>query len=307
MDAIISRTGQVVEDFHLLGHQGNPVFLLDGPRPVLFDAGFSFLARLYLQDARAVLGRRCPELLLLTHSHFDHCGSAAWFLDEFPGLKVAAAAKAQAVLARPNALKLIGELNQAAAEVRPDAAGGLAGNQPFKPFVVEDVVDEGDEIELGPELTVRVLATPGHTWDSLSYYIPQKKILITGEAVGTGVAGGNINTEFLVDYRAYVESIERLSRLEVEILCQGHHQIYLGKYARDFFGQSLAAAREFKDWVLALLEQEGGQVEPVMQLVKAAEYDSRGGPRQTLPAYLLNLRARVSHLAQVAGYRRESK
>jgi 2-aminobenzoylacetyl-CoA thioesterase len=306
MDAIISRTGQVVENFHLLGHQGNPVFLLDGPRPVLFDAGFSCLTSFYLRDARAVLGRRCPELLLLTHSHFDHCGGAAGFLDEFPGLKVMAAPKAQAVLARPNALKLIGELNQAAAEVMAQATGGRTGNQPFKPFAVEGVVDGGDEIELGPDLSVRVLATPGHTWDSLSYYIPQKKILIAGEALGTGLAGGSITTEFLVDYQAYVDSIERLSKLEVEVLCQGHHQIYLGKYAHDFFGQSLASARKFKDWVLELLEQEGGQVERVMQLVKAVEYDSRSGPRQPLPAYLLNLRARVKHLAKVGGYQRES-
>ncbi len=302
MDAIISRTGQVVEDFHILGHQGNPVFLLDGPQPVLFEAGFSCLTRLYLQDARAVLGRRSPDMLFLTHSHFDHCGGAAWFLEEFPGLKILAAPKAQAVLARPNALKLIAELNQAAAQVMARVTGGLSGDKPFKPFVVAGTVDEGDELELGPDLTLKVLATPGHTWDSLSYYIPQKKILIASEAAGTGLIGGTITTEFLVDYEAYVAGIERLSKLEVEVLCQGHHQVYLGQAAHDFLGRSLAAAREFKNWVLALLQQESGDVERVVTLVKAAEYDSRTGPRQPLPAYLLNVTARVNHLAQVAGY-----
>lgn len=302
MDGVIARTGRLVEDFYILGHQASPVFLLDGPRPVLFEAGFSCLTRYYLQDARQVLGRRRPELLLLTHSHFDHLGGAAWFLEAFPGLQAAAAPKAAAVLRRPNALRLIGELNRSAAETINRVTGGLATDQPFKPFVIERVVDEGQEIELGPDLSVRVLATPGHTWDCLSYYIPQKKILIASEAVGTGLPEGGLVTEFLVDYEAYVNSIRRLAGLEVELLCQGHHQVYLGRSAREFFGQSLAAAREFRDWVLALLHQEGGDVERVIELVKAGEYDTRRNPRQSLPAYLLNLGARVRHLAQVAGY-----
>ncbi|RJX35060.1 MAG: MBL fold metallo-hydrolase [Desulfarculus sp.] len=302
MGDIIRRPGRLAEDFYMLGHQASPVFLLDGPRPVLLEAGFSCLTRLVLQDARARLGRRAPEMIFFTHSHFDHLGAGAWLLEAYPGLVTAAAPKTQAVLRRPGALRLIAELSDSAAEAIAQATGGLADRTPFKPFAIERVVDEGEEVELGPGLSLRVLATPGHTWDCLSFYIPQRRILIAGEAAGTGLPEGRIITEFLVDYQAYVDSIRRLAGLEVEVLCQGHHQVYVGPEVPRFLARSLAAAQEFRDWVLALLAQEGGRVERVMQLVKAGEYDTRTSHRQPLPAYLLNLRARVTHLAQAAGY-----
>ncbi|MEW5913335.1 MAG: MBL fold metallo-hydrolase [Thermodesulfobacteriota bacterium] len=302
MGDIIRRPGRLAEDFYLLGHQASPVFLLDGPRPVIFEAGFSCLTRLVLQDARSRLGQRAPEMIFFTHSHFDHLGAGAWLLEAYPGLVTAAAPKTQAVLKRPNALRMIAELNDAAAEAIGQATGGLAGRTPFKPFAIERAVDEGEEIQLGPDLSLRVLATPGHTWDSLSFYIPQRRILIAGEAAGTGLPEGQVVTEFLVDYQAYLQAIRRLAGLEVELYCQGHHQCYRGPEVGRFLARSLAAAQEFREWVLALLAQEGGHVERVMQLVKAGEYDTRTGHRQPLPAYLLNLRARVTHLAQTAGY-----
>ena len=38
-----------------------------------------------------------------------------------------------------------------------------------------------------------------------------------------------------------------------------------------------------------------------MELVRQGEYDHRTGPKQPLPAYMLNLQARVAILAQEAG------
>jgi hypothetical protein len=50
-----------------------------------------------------------------------------------------------------------------------------------------------------------------------------------------------------------------------------------------------------------LLDQEHGEVDRVVARVKAQEYDPQPQPKQPEPAYLLNLRARVSHLASLRG------
>ncbi|MEJ2097669.1 MAG: hypothetical protein P8Y38_11175, partial [Deltaproteobacteria bacterium] len=140
--------------------------------------------------------------------------------------------------------------------------------------------------------------TPGHTWDSLSYYLPDKKLLVAGEAVGCMAPTGTIYTEFLVDYDAYVRSMELLSRLDVDILCQSHHQVLTGREAETFCRRSLRAAEKFKHRIADLLDAANGDVAKVVTRIKAEEYDPQPGPKQPEQAYLLNINARVRHLVQ---------
>lgn len=298
---IFQDTGQVAPGFHVLGSAAVPSYLLDGPRPLLFEAGFSCLGPLYERSARAVLGQRRPEALLLTHVHFDHCGGAAYLRGAFPGLKVAGSSRAGRILGRPGALDLIAQLNQAAAESAQVWQPGLELGPPFAPFSLDLQLSDGQKLDLGLEAPLQVLATPGHTWDHLSYYLPHAGILVAGEAAGCPDTTGYIFTEFLVDYQAYVDSVKRLAGLEVELLCLGHHYVYTGKEARTHFGRSLAAAREFKEWVEHLLATQGGDLARVMELVQAQEWDPKPEPKQPMPAYLLNLEARVRHLASGLG------
>jgi len=149
------------------------------------------------------------------------------------------------------------------------------------------------------DLSIEVLATPGHTRDSLSYYIPKHKILIASESGGCADSTGYITTEFLADYQAYIESIHRLAGLEVEIFCQGHGVVFTGKDAKDFFGRSLQAAREFRNLVEESLRSEGGDIQKTIIRIKAVEYDPKPQPKQPEEGYLLNIEARVRHLARL--------
>jgi hypothetical protein len=108
---------------------------------------------------------------------------------------------------------------------------------------------------------------------------------------------GFIHTEFLVDFEAYLHSIQRLATLEVDILCQSHHQVFTGADARDFFVSSMQSAKDYKRRVDELLNEENGDQEKVAERIKAEEYDPKPGPKQPEQAYMLNLAARVKHLA----------
>lgn len=295
---IFTGTGQASDGFFVLGNAMIPSYLLDGPRPVLFESGFSCLGPAYERDARRFLGQGRPELLFLTHAHFDHCGSAAYLQRAFPGLRIAASARAGQILTRPNALKLITELNADAARTAGRWNPDLARGEAFQPFDLDLVLKDGDRVALGGGLSVQVLATPGHTWDLLSYYIPERKILIATEAAGCPDAVGGIVTEFLVDYQVYLDSLRRLAGLEVEVFCPGHRSVYLGQEAGRYLRASLEAAQEYKAWVDGLLLANDGDVERVMALIRAQEYDPRPEPKQTEAAYLLNLEVRVRHLAR---------
>ena len=291
--------GQAAPGFYVLGSAEVPTYLLDAPRPALFDAGFACLGPSYIADVRRVLGDRLPALLCLTHMHFDHCGAASQLKQAF-GLSVAASEKAARIIERPGAQKTIAFLNRdAARQGFRYGAPDKADPPDFEPFGVDRELAGGDCLDLGGGVGVRVLATPGHTRDFLSYFEPRKKILVASEAVGCADSTGYVVTEFLVDYQDYLCNMERLAALDAKVLCQGHRIVYTGPDVRAYFKRALQAAKDYKAWVDRLLEQEHGEVERVMELVKSEEYDPRPMPKQPEAAYLMNLEARVRHLASL--------
>lgn len=253
---------------------------------------------LYVKGVQEILGGKRPQMLFLTHMHFDHCGAAGWLKQSWPDLKVAASRSAADIIERPNAVKTITKLNDATFEWIENEFPGRSSATPFHPFEVDFILDEGDSLEITSELTVQVLATPGHTWDALSFYIPEKKLLIAGEAVGCMSTRGVIYTEFLVDFDAYMQSMERLAKLDVDILCQSHNQVLTGTDAQTFCRRSIEAAHQFRKRLEQLLDEENGQVEKVARRMKAEEYDPYPGPKQPEQAYLINLHAKVKHLAK---------
>jgi len=295
---IFAQTGKLTDYFHVLGSKHFPTHMLLGPTPVLFEAGLSCLGPVYVKEVEKILKDGQPQILFLTHAHFDHCGAAGFLQQSWPQLTIAASRLAAEIMGRPNALKTISDLNAAAVDWIEKAAPGLAVKVPFQPFSVDTILADGDRIELPGELSVQVLETPGHTRDSLSFYIPEKKLLIAGEAVGCMTPTGFLSTEFLVDFDVYIQSIERLARLNVEILCQSHHQVFTGENARTVLRRSIPAALAFKQRVEALLHEENGRVEKVVTRIKSEEYDPQPDPKQPEQAYLLNLHARVTCLAK---------
>jgi glyoxylase-like metal-dependent hydrolase (beta-lactamase superfamily II) len=269
--------------------------------PVLFEAGFAWRRAALRADVRSVIEAKEPEHLFLTHVHWDHSGAAGYLKEVFPGLSLAASQRSAEIVRRPHARELMAALSKNVVPLvarLPGIERADIEELPFCPFEIDRVVQDGQSIPLDGGLTVEVIATPGHTRDHLSYFIPERGVLVATEASGMLDRAGNLITEFLVDYDAYVSSLKRLAALPVDILCQGHHFVFVGRdEVRRFFTRSLAEADRFRDRVYRLLDAAHGSVEDVVRSIKAEQWDTNKGVKQAEAAYLLNLRARVAHLA----------
>lgn len=297
---ISCREGLIGRGLYVCGLTWSPVFLINASPPILFEAGFSCAARMYEQDMRNALKGARPEMLFLTHVHWDHCGSVSHLQQVFPRLTIAASTRSAAIVARPNARKLMVELNRNM--LRVVARSGLVdrallSDVPFRPFHVDTQVIDGQEIRVARDLTVQVLATPGHTWDHVSYYMPEKKILIAGEALGTLELTDYVDVQFLADFDAYMDSLKRLSTLPAEILCQGHHFVFTGRRdIKTFLKRSLESTQHYQRDIVDLLRREGGSVDAVVARLKTERYDPITGIKQPEDAYLINLKAQVALL-----------
>lgn len=284
----IGWTGEIADGFYVLGHSAAPIYLLDGPEPILFDAGFTGLLHLYKKAIKHVLGKRSPAFLFLTHSHWDHVGTAAYLKRIWPEMLIAGSAESSKILLRKGALSQIKALNERSLEVLRSWGVSEIYEGAFKPFTFDVVLENGQRVEIEKDLMVEVIATPGHTWDSTTYFIREKKILVAGEAAGCdGVC------EFLVDHEAYVTSMELLSGLDVEILCTAHNFVFTGPDVKKNITRTIRQVGEYVDRVKGYLKEEKGDLDRVTARVKSAEWDPKPLPKQPLEAYMMSTKTRI--------------
>jgi hydroxyacylglutathione hydrolase len=182
----------------------NTVFI-DGEVPVLIDPGhkhlFSNVAEGMARDRKEIDQTRC---ILCTHSHPDHIEA----IDLFD----------------KNILKGIsreeyGYMNNGGKELFL-ATGCRMPQIPFKLFLQEGTAKIGNK-------TLQIIPTPGHSPGSICFYWEDKKALISGDTVfymgvgRTDFQGGNLD--------ALADSVERLSKLEIEYLIPGHGEVIKGE------------------------------------------------------------------------------
>ncbi len=294
---ILETKGRIAEGLFSIGDKDIPTWLLMSGTPALFDAGITFMGPRYLADLREHLGDvQRLGWLFLTHSHFDHAGSAPYLKRHIPNLKVAAGASAAETFKKENAVRLIRSLSRDYEDKFREIIG--SENVFFDTLTVDRILQDGEEVDLGGGWIARVIANPGHTRDGLSYYIPRIKGLIIGEAAGVPDRNGVIHPEFLASYRDYATSLKKLTQLDVDIVMIGHHFVFTGEDARDYLRISLDRTGVFRRRIEAYLNEAGGDREAVVRRVYQEDYEGTGAIQQDARAFLLNLAAKVKAVAE---------
>ena len=294
---IKENNGKIADRLYAIGNPSLPAFLLLGEKPALFDAGMTFMGPTYLKELKTHLGDAGHlRSLLLTHSHYDHCGAAPFLKRKIPGLQVGASRLAAEILKRPNAVRLIQDLSRDPEEKSKHLIGDE--NVSFDSLEVDLPLADGEELSLGDGGPVRIIATPGHTRDALSFYFPEWKILIAGEAVGMFDRNFRIQPNFLSSYEDYLASLRKLEALDVQILLMGHFHALTGEEARKHASESIKATGALKERIEILLGELGGEQEAVVKRIFKEDYEEGGAILQDEEPYRINLRAKVKVVAE---------
>ena len=191
------------------------VYLLDGGSgAALIDAGGG---RDVLSIMKIIEGGGVPldrvRYLLLTHAHADHAGGAAR-LREGLGLQVLIARDVAEFLRR-------GEEKGIALDVAREA-GLYPQDFRFQACPVDGELEEGQKVIVG-DCELLVMETPGHAAGCLSFLMEkeEQQYLFSGDTI---FFGGRIVLQNApdCDLQAYIRTIERLSKLSVDLLLPGH-------------------------------------------------------------------------------------
>ncbi len=290
--------GQIHERIIAIPNPWYPAYIVRGEKKnLMIDAGVNLLGPRYLAAIREIFGNTEQlSYLFLTHSHYDHIGSAYYLKRQIPGLKTGAHERLDGLLHKPSVMEMMNMLSGNHVELLKYNTAG--DDLTLHPFEIDNILKQGDEFDLGG-LTCHVYETPGHTRDSISFYFPEIKALFPGEACGVlqGETGNMMQVEFLSSYQDYIDSLKLMISLKPETVCLGHGWMLSQDDAANFLRNSLAETFRYRDLIESYLTAAGGDVEKATQHMGHDEYDIKGGILQERRAYMTNLAAQVKHIA----------
>lgn len=216
---------------YLVGKQG-------GGEALTIDSGeavdrYIWMLRGYL----AATERAEIALAGLTHHHLDHSGNLQWMHDHL---------KAEIVLAP---------------EARPYLEDKLPADG------VRDLA-EGQVLTLDGGVRVQVLLTPGHSPDSICFYIEEEGVLFTGDTL---LGSSTTTVHNLADYRRSLRRLLELPKLDV--ICPGHGAIVADP--RERLQMYIAHRDERERQIVAALADAGEQTSWEIMLKLYPEIDSR--------------------------------
>jgi glyoxylase-like metal-dependent hydrolase (beta-lactamase superfamily II) len=278
--------GKINEHLYLLGRLESCVaWVTDGTRSAILGGSMGYVVPDILRQAEAFgLDPRTLERLVILHAHFDHCGIAPALKQRWPWIRISGSRRAQQLLADPKVVAGITALNAAAlvrAEV-PETYGDLSLG--FAPVAVDEVLGDGDRFPVG-SLDLEVLEVPGHSSCSIAAYLPAERTLFPSDAGGIRFRGYHLSSGN-ANFDQYQASLEKLSRLDVDLLVQEHYGALTGDDARAFLPTSIAEARRTRGIIEDIVRATPDVDQAAEQVTDAFMV---GAPEDFLPREVLAL------------------
>lgn len=199
---------------------------------VHIDAGMTISDGEYLlKSSMEKFGRKPKEVwLILTHHHSDHIFGMEVFKKD--GAKVIAHKWVRRFLNhwtlpffrrmkdtyKPFIVKMIAKWMSQSREEVGEVLGDVKLSLP-------DEVFEGDfSLNVDGEDSLELIYTPGHVPSEISIYHPVSQTLFAGDTIYEGMP---LTTKFggPKEWRQWIESLERLQRLDIKNIVPGHGEI----------------------------------------------------------------------------------
>jgi glyoxylase-like metal-dependent hydrolase (beta-lactamase superfamily II) len=202
----------------------NAGFVTGDETTLIIDTGANAAAAATIHGYATTARPSNPLLVLDTERHFDHIGGNGYFRAR--GIDIYGHASIQRTEDefRLEMAEFNREVSSPARRLNQDSQVFYHGTRlanPNHPIAGDCAMDLGG-------CKIEVLLTPGHTPSNISVYVPSDGALYCGDCLVNGylpnLDGGSID-----DWRAWLDSLERVAALAPHIVVAGHGPVATGE------------------------------------------------------------------------------
>lgn len=262
---------------------GDSGFLIDdGKTSILFDTSFAFTGYQMADKVKALLGERKLDFIFLSHSHYDHVVGAPYVLKCYPEATVVAGEYAAKIFAKPTARAIMRDLDRKYAAT----CGVTEYEDLIDELKVDVTVNDGDSIRCG-DMTFTAVSLPGHTKDSIAFYLEEKKFLLGSETLGVYFGQDTYLPFFLVGYQMSLDSFERVKAMDIDYMLLPHYGVADKEETKRFLKNAEWTFRDTAEKIVALY-RNGGTAEEALEYYKERFYKENVKPTYPIDAFMLN-------------------
>lgn len=273
--------GLTVTDVRVL--PGDSGFLLDdGKTSILFDTSFAFTGYRMADKVKDLLGERKLDYIFLSHSHYDHVVGAPYVLRYYPEATVVAGEYAAKIFAKPTARAIMRDLDHKYAET----CGVTEYEDLIDELKVDITVNDGDSITCG-DMSFTVISLPGHTKDSIAFYLKEKKLLLGSETLGVYFGEDTYLPFFLVGYQMSLDSFEKVKAMDIEYMLLPHYGVVDQAETKRFLKNAEWTFRDTAEKIVEIF-RTGGTAEDALEYYTERFYRENVKPTYPVNAFHLN-------------------
>lgn len=249
---------EIIDDLFMLGVSAYPSFLFKGTNEgVIFEGSTGAVGLLTMQQLDEMgLGGNYIKRLVVTHAHPDHVMAIPVYRKMNKDIKVLASEASAGALGSEQAITFFCGVDEALTDSL-GKIGAIKEEHTPEPLsemkiTVDEIIKEGDTIDVGGQASFSVIETPGHSYCSLSFYEASRKVLIISDATGYYMPELKYWwPNYFADYGKYISSMERLAKYDTEVLCLSHNGVIQGaEEIRNYFADAIADTKEYHQRII---------------------------------------------------------
>ena len=276
--------------------RGSQIYLIVGSeKTAVVDTGMAYSAEGTVENIRKILGDRPLDMILLTHSHYDHVSGIPAMEKAWPNVQVYGGAYVKHVFESDKAKSVITELNRdAVAKYHVSGFGDFDADK----LVIDHLIAEGSTISLGDHV-LKAYEMPGHSRCSMAFLMDET-YLFASETTCVTSRYGTFVPNYLISYKESEESIRKCASLPMRYVLVPHSNIYDLEKTSDFWDFCMKEMAGSKDVILRM-HWGGASEEEIIQELDRRYRDPDTKKEWPNEAFLINQKSMIKTVLREFG------
>jgi len=258
----------VTKNIILLGSELFNLYLVKGETYAIVEGGVSGITYPFLEQLSQLnVPPEAISHLVILHSHFDHMMVFPTLKGRYPWMKIVTSDLNRATFTSERVVaKIFDSDRKMTLALKESRIISDAPNlQPYTIFPLDIPVQEGSSLDLGKGMKMNFFEVPGHSPDCLAAFLEEEGLLFCSDGAGFYTPPDFFRPNYWYRLDDAEKSLDKMIKLDPEILCRGHYGAMVGKeLARKHLQMNRQSIENFKAFVLEKING-GWSVEEITQ------------------------------------------